>query len=249
MTTVATRKRSSVVERGAHNASVTGSIPVAFTNSNGCEDNQPAQKTALCSALRFSFRYCLTSGSLVHRRKPETTPENKGFNTRLAGKPAFISISSNGYRYGKFEGVSQRLHRLIWIYHNGSIGPFLIDHIDRDRMNNRIENLRPGTWSQNQFNSTARSGLYKGVSLRKNGTWAARAQFGGRTHNLGTFETEVEAAQAYDAFTLPIHGDFAVPNLSGQPIPGWRETSQQDSLLELPGTAASACAGLFSEAV
>ena len=64
-----------------------------------------------------------------------------------------------GFNYGKYLGckinyIKYRIHRLVWMYHNGGIPLGMeIDHIDRDKHNNSIENLRLVTRTENQNNT------------------------------------------------------------------------------------------------
>jgi hypothetical protein len=75
---------------------------------------------------------------------------------------------TRGYRNIGILGQSYREHRLIWIFHNGDICQHLIvDHINKDTRDNRIENLRTITQSQNLYNSD-RKGFYIDERLKKN---------------------------------------------------------------------------------
>jgi hypothetical protein len=118
-----------------------------------------------------------------------------------AGMPASTS-GARGYRAIRLKGKSYREHRLIWILHFGEIPEGLeIDHIDRNRSNNNIENLRVVTHAQNVANSsvrnTSKSGI-RGVSKTKTGKWVARITTGLHYLHLGTFDTKEEAAEAYN---------------------------------------------------
>jgi hypothetical protein len=93
----------------------------------------------------------------------------------------------------------------------------VIDHINRDGMDNRSGNLRPATYSQNLCNRKKRSGAmyskYKGVHWHKlNKKWAARITFEKKTIELGSFPSEIEAAKAYDRAAKKYHGEFACLN-------------------------------------
>ena len=107
-----------------------------------------------------------------------------------------------------------KAHRLIWIYHNGDIEDGLfIDHIDRNPLNNRIENLRLATPSQNKSNVTKRkdnkSG-YKGVCWNKRGKkWEAKITHNNKCKHLGYFVTAELAHIAYVAAATKYQGDFA----------------------------------------
>ena len=63
------------------------------------------------------------------------------------------SITQGGYLKVELEGSCYRVHRLIWKWHHGTDPNDLIDHINRDRTDNRIENLREATSSENNQNN------------------------------------------------------------------------------------------------
>jgi hypothetical protein len=95
-----------------------------------------------------------------------------------------------------------------------------IDHRNGNGLDNRKANLRPATGSQNCSNRGKRNEVctskYKGVCLKQGkSTWDVRwvAQINGQY--LGSFTTEIAAAQAYNAAALTLHGDFAVFNHIG----------------------------------
>lgn len=88
----------------------------------------------------------------------------------------------------------------------------LTDHIDGNGLNNRRSNLRPATHAQNQFNAGSRGGSsqYKGVSWNKHARkWCAGIDAAPIRMRLGYFTDEEEAARAYDAAALQLHGEFA----------------------------------------
>jgi hypothetical protein len=104
------------------------------------------------------------------------------------------------------------MHRIIL----GSDGAeaSLVDHENGNGLDNRRENLRMATASQNQgnrrLNRNSTSG-YKGVS-RRNGRWTARIKMKGRSTYLGTWDTPEEAAEAYDSKAREYFGEFAHVN-------------------------------------
>lgn len=97
---------------------------------------------------------------------------------------------------------SQRMHTLI-------TGWRLVDHKDRDGLNNQRSNLRRATVAQNQMNRRPNSGCrFKGVKRNK-GRWLARIQVNGHSLYLGSFATAEEAAAAYDTAAAEAFGEFA----------------------------------------
>ena len=103
--------------------------------------------------------------------------------------------------------------RVIWALHHGEDpGEQLIDHKDRDPLNNRIENLRLADHQLNSFNAAYPStrGFPKGVSEdpRHPGRYQARIQVNGQLKGLGTYSTVDEAAAAYRGAALLVAGEF-----------------------------------------
>lgn len=122
-------------------------------------------------------------------------------------------FSPNGYRYIKVGAKQCLAHRLAWLYVHGEWPDALIDHIDGNRSNNRIGNLRKATHSQNGANakrhSRNRSG-YKGVSFDKSkNRWQASITVQNKQIHLGRFKTKDEARAAYMTAAKFHHGEFA----------------------------------------
>ena len=90
------------------------------------------------------------------------------------------------------------------------------DHINMDGLDNRRENLRIVTASENRCNrgkTKANTSGYKGVSWHKQlKKWRADIQVNGKFKHLGLFYDPVEAARAYDLAAKRLHGDFATTN-------------------------------------
>ena len=114
-----------------------------------------------------------------------------------------------GYVAIQFRGAPRLAHRLAWLHFYGAWPEGHLDHINRDKKDNRITNLRVVTPSQNlqntglQKNST--SG-YRGVSLNvPTGRWKAYIKVGGRRKHLGYFATPQEASVAYLAAAAQMH--------------------------------------------
>ena len=89
-------------------------------------------------------------------------------------------------------------HRIAWALHYGEWPNKSLDHIDGDRTNNRINNLREANSSQNTINSKVRSDNTtgaRGVGKNQYG-WVAQIQSDGKRHYLGFFKTKAEAVAA-----------------------------------------------------
>lgn len=113
----------------------------------------------------------------------------KDCGVREAGKK--IGSISNGYLMAKVDGKQYSVHRLIWLYHHGYFPENEIDHINRDRGDNRILNLREVSRScniRNTGNFGHNTSGVKGVSLDKRvRKWIAQIRYNGRNIFLGTY--------------------------------------------------------------
>jgi hypothetical protein len=122
------------------------------------------------------------------------------------------SIYANGYRYIQMEGVDYRAARVAWFMMTGEDPVVFVDHLNRIRDDDRFDNLRLATNSQNQANawwSTNTSG-FKGVTWQKSrGQWAASITIDNKQKFLGRFNTRVEAAKAYRNAAVDAWGEFA----------------------------------------
>jgi hypothetical protein len=133
---------------------------------------------------------------------------------KVSGKTWRLIKVSNGAQYVGWKShkngkdVTVYLHRFVMGNPKGK----MIDHINGDPFDNRRENLRASTNSQNQMNSKgkAHSSVYKNVYWNKKlGKWKAQIDADGQTFFFGYFENERHAALVVD-LNLPIlHGEFA----------------------------------------
>lgn len=93
-----------------------------------------------------------------------------------------------------------------------------VDHINRDKLDNRRQNLRPATRSQNMGNRPANEGRrFKGVYQNRNGKWEARIVTGGEHRYLGIYPSRHLASLAYDVAARIIFGPFARLNHDDAP--------------------------------
>jgi len=93
----------------------------------------------------------------------------------------------------------------------------IVDHINHNGLDNRRENLRICSYSQNQMNlrpyRRRMSSQFKGVHfLKKNNKWVARIGFNNRRIYLGCFEDEIDAAETYDQMAIKLFGEYAYLN-------------------------------------
>lgn len=134
----------------------------------------------------------------IHRRR----------DGRLAGV-----ARKDGYRSIAIDQKTYLAHRLAWFYVHGAWPKNLIDHVNMDRSDNRIANLREATYAENAQNATKRptnTSGYKGVSWSfSKGKWTARIVSDMRIRVLGYFDTPEAAHAAYMKAANRYHGAFA----------------------------------------
>lgn len=130
---------------------------------------------------------------------------------RVRNKPA-TSLHGEGYRQVGVAGKTYLAHRVIWHMLHGEWSSKDIDHINGDRSDNRLVNLREASRRENIRNGKGRehTSKYKGVSWDKvRNKWTAYGKVNGKVKNLGRYENEEEAALAYDRFAEENFKQFA----------------------------------------
>ena len=139
-------------------------------------------------------------------------PNNRTKAGDVAGCP-----NSKGYWRVEIDGVQYQLHRIIWVYHHGIDPEILrVDHADKNKSNNNIENLRLATPSQNNCNkkmlinnTTGFPGVRKRILPSGRVRYASEIQGNGKKIQLGHFDTAEESYAKYLAAAEFYHGDFA----------------------------------------
>ncbi len=152
--------------------------------------------------LNHLFEYDKETGNLIWKIQKRGTRKGS-----IAG-----TIKSHGYLCVGINYNSYRAHRLIFLMHKGYL-PKTIDHINGDKLDNRIENLRAATVGQNQHNRKTNANNtsgYKGVSWHKaKKKWVSRIKLEGKSIHLGYFDNVEEAAEVVRKAREELHGDFA----------------------------------------
>lgn len=134
------------------------------------------------------------------------------WNTKYCGKEAFTHTGSHGYKLGGMFGTVYKAHRVIWSMYTGYWPKELIDHINGNKIDNRIENLRESGYLGNAQNNMGRErvSIFKGVSWHKRVLkWQAQIRSNNKTVYLGYYDSEIEAHRAYCRASEELHGEFS----------------------------------------
>ena len=121
------------------------------------------------------------------------------------------SVTDNGYVKIKIRYKLYRAHRIVFLWHHGWL-PAEIDHTDNNRRNNKIENLRAATHSQNQRNRLRQKNNVSGAKNvgwnKQRQTWRVRVRYDGGLFAKDVTDFELAVLIAEEA-RAKYHGDFA----------------------------------------
>jgi HNH endonuclease/AP2 domain len=155
------------------------------------------------------------TGEFIWLPREQVTWQIKVWNTKHAGKKAG-SVNNRGYLCIKLGKRTYKAHRVAWLYVFGKFPESEIDHINRNKLDNRIVNLRVATRSQNVLNTslkkTNKSGL-RGISWYKRGNkWQVQISVGGRSADkivlhIGYFHDIEQAKKAYNEAHVRYRGE------------------------------------------
>lgn len=159
---------------------------------------------ALIAQLREYFAYDADTGELRWKKA-------KAKRTKV-GAVAGV-LDKRGYRYISFNYTHLLAHRVAWAFTHGSWPQSDIDHINGNKADNRLANLRDVSRSVNLQNQrrahrASKAGLL-GVSPL-NGKFAARIFVAGTRHYLGLFDTPAQAHEAYLTAKRELHAGCAI---------------------------------------
>lgn len=170
--------------------------------------------------LNRFVRYEPETGKLYYKHPDYYDFESKRvykiWVTSNSGKQCFKTPNKRGYLVGSVFGVNLLAHRVAWAIYYGYWPKNDLDHINGDRSDNRIHNLREATRTENNANrSDHKYGVsgYRGVSpVGDSKTWRAYICLKRKQINLGCFKSKEEAALAYNEYAKEIFGEYAILN-------------------------------------
>lgn len=122
----------------------------------------------------------------------------------------YYTVSVNNKRY-----LGHRLIYMLWYGLDYNDLPEVIDHIDGNPSNNKITNLRACESNKDNLRNTKPqegTSKYKGVRLHKEGKWTAQITVDRKSIYLGSFDEELDAAEAYNRAAKEYFGDYARAN-------------------------------------
>ena len=138
--------------------------------------------------LHELYTYDADQGKLIYKRHT---------NNRVKVGNVVGCIGAYGYRVARIQGVTYKHSRLVWLFNTGSLPSDTIDHINGNRDDDRMENLRAVTQAENRKNcaiSSQNTSGIQGVSLyKRTGRWRAHIGDGKKSIHLGYFKTRDEA--------------------------------------------------------
>lgn len=130
------------------------------------------------------------------------------------------TFNKSGYRIVMYNGIQFMMHRVIFLMHHGYL-PECIDHIDRNKSNNKIENLRACTFSQNALNRRLHKNAdtkYYGLifmNYNKQPKYIVKLSVNGKAKFFGSYISIIEAILVYNREAVRYHGEFANLNIFG----------------------------------
>jgi hypothetical protein len=148
--------------------------------------------------------YCRETGVLTWKLRDrdlfQTDKHWKWWNKRFSGTRAFPVTNNHGYMTGAIFGRKFSAHRVCWLIHTGSWPNGDIDHIDGNKANNAIKNLRDCSTQQNMRNQRKSSRNTTGITgvywHKRANKWTAAVGIDGKVKSLGYFKNKEDAAEA-----------------------------------------------------
>jgi hypothetical protein len=181
------------------------------TNGQAISNNSGIQPEHLKELLDYNPETGLFTWKARTGQGPGRDVEWKVWNGRNAGRPAFTAKLKSGYRVGNIYGKTMLAHRVAFAMTHGFWPEEDVDHVNRDRGDNRAGNLRAATRGQNMANAVYSTTSEYGRGVRtsegpRGAKWSARI---GKQH-LGTFRCPTAAMIAHAKASVAKFGDRSI---------------------------------------
>lgn len=118
------------------------------------------------------------------------------------------SKKSDGYVRLSIYGQEFLAHRAAWMHFYGKVPENMVDHINGDKSDNRICNLRIADLSENNWNRRGKKSICGASQHKRTGLWTALIRHRGKRIYLGLFKTEEEAGKAYQTAAKQLRGEY-----------------------------------------
>ena len=175
-----------------------------LTTQTCSEVQMDKRKLPKAELLRKLLSYDPETGTFVWKPRsvdmfdnPQTAAR---WNSKFAGKQTCTTVKSDGYVQGCIQDVRYQAHRIAWCIAYGEDPDCEIDHINGDRSDNRLDNLRKVSRAQNARNQKRNSRNTSGVVgvrwLRKERRWQAEITKDRKVYHLGRFTDFTDAVSA-----------------------------------------------------
>lgn len=124
-------------------------------------------------------------------------------------------VDANGYVQITVNGKRYKGHRLAWMYVHGEFPSGVVDHINGNRADNRISNLRDVSMTENAHNRrcanrNSKTGLMGASLHRPSGRWKAQIRINYKSIHLGVFNTPEEVHRVYLEAKRKVHGGCTI---------------------------------------
>lgn len=157
-------------------------------------------KLLICDAEAGKLYWRKRTPDLFEDRMQSARHVCARWNARYANKEALVYMNDFGYFVGCVTSIHVRAHRVIWAMETGDWPEDQIDHINHDRTDNRIKNLRSATHIENCKNQTvskSNTSGHTGVYWCKwRNKWRVQIMVGGKNKTLGRFTEKADAIHA-----------------------------------------------------
>jgi hypothetical protein len=149
--------------------------------------------------------FWLERGQWVVSDGLQTDDARKRFNAKYAGEPCLTTFDKDGYLSGCVLGKFYRAHRVAFALHHGRWPDHTVDHLNKDRTDNRAKNLRDATRVEQQANRNTQRNNKSGVPgvhfCKIKGAWVARKTVNSKRVLVGVFKTKIQAIAAKREFS------------------------------------------------